>query len=89
MTPACRLFFLNVEPATSGEDLWLRPGPNGGKVPSGPSTGPARRVYHGGPAPLAQLDRASDFGSEGWGFDSLRARHSIGGAMKAKVVDFV
>lgn len=22
-TPACRLFFLNVEPATSGEDLWL------------------------------------------------------------------
>jgi hypothetical protein len=25
-------------------------------------------------APLAQLDRASDFGSEGWGFESLRAR---------------
>lgn len=25
------------------------------------------------PAPLAQLDRASDFGSEGWGFESLRA----------------
>ncbi len=25
-------------------------------------------------APVAQLDRASDFGSEGWGFDSLRAR---------------
>ena len=24
-------------------------------------------------APVAQLDRASDFGSEGWGFDSLRA----------------
>jgi hypothetical protein len=22
--------------------------------------------------PVAQLDRASDFGSEGWGFDSLR-----------------
>ncbi len=22
-------------------------------------------------APLAQLDRASDFGSEGWGFESL------------------
>ena len=28
-------------------------------------------------APLAQLDRASDYGSEGWGFDSLRAHHSI------------
>jgi hypothetical protein len=27
-----------------------------------------------GRAPVAQLDRASDFGSEGWGFDSLRAR---------------
>src|SRR5208282_6339664 len=26
--------------------------------------------------PVAQLDRASDFGSEGWGFDSLRGRHS-------------
>ena len=25
-------------------------------------------------APVAQLDRASDFGSEGWGFESLRAR---------------
>ena len=24
-------------------------------------------------APVAQLDRASDFGSEGWGFESLRA----------------
>jgi hypothetical protein len=24
-------------------------------------------------APVAQLDRASDFGSEGWGFDSLQA----------------
>jgi hypothetical protein len=27
-------------------------------------------------APVAQLDRASDFGSEGWRFDSLRARQS-------------
>ena len=24
--------------------------------------------------PVAQLDRASDYGSEGWEFDSLRAR---------------
>lgn len=23
---------------------------------------------------VAQLDRASDYGSEGWGFESLRAR---------------
>ena len=29
-------------------------------------------------APLAQLDRASDYGSEGWGFDSLKARHRNG-----------
>ena len=27
--------------------------------------------------PVAQLDRASDFGSEGWGFDSLRGRHLL------------
>ena len=25
--------------------------------------------------PVAQLDRASDFGSDGWGFESLQARH--------------
>jgi hypothetical protein len=25
--------------------------------------------------PVAQLDRASDFGSEGWGFESLQARN--------------
>jgi hypothetical protein len=27
--------------------------------------------------PVAQLDRASDFGSEGWGFDSLRGHHLL------------
>ena len=26
-------------------------------------------------APIAQLDRASDYGSEGWGFESSWARH--------------
>lgn len=28
-------------------------------------------------APVAQLDRALDYGSKGWGFDSLQARISI------------
>jgi hypothetical protein len=28
-------------------------------------------------APVAQLDRASDFGSEGWGFESLQACYFI------------
>src|SRR4029077_7517060 len=28
--------------------------------------------------PVAQPDRASDFGSEGWGFESLQARHFSG-----------
>ena len=27
--------------------------------------------------PVAQLDRASVFGTEGWGFDSLRGRHAM------------
>jgi hypothetical protein len=27
------------------------------------------------PVPVAQPDRASDFGSEGWGFESLQARN--------------
>src|SRR6185436_11081528 len=31
-------------------------------------------VSPGYPALVAQLDRASDYGSEGWGFESLRAR---------------
>lgn len=26
---------------------------------------------------MAQVNRASDFGSEGWGFDSLRGRHCL------------
>jgi hypothetical protein len=28
-------------------------------------------------APVAQLDRVSDYGSEGWGFKSLQAHHLI------------
>ena len=28
-------------------------------------------------APVAQLDRASDSGSEGWGFESLQAYHVV------------
>ncbi len=31
-------------------------------------------------APVAQLDRASVFGTEGWGFESLRAYHSCANA---------
>ena len=27
--------------------------------------------------PVAQLDRASDFGSDGWGFESLQARQIV------------
>src|SRR6185312_4524227 len=44
-------------------------------------------------APVAQLDRASDYGSEGWEFESLRARHDatrfhrigVGGAWRSPV----
>src|SRR3954465_6267017 len=32
-------------------------------------------------APVAQLDRASDYGSEGWEFESLRARLRKGRAL--------
>ena len=45
---------------------WLR-SPAVGRVPGGSYTRAAALV--------AQLDRASDYGSEGWGFESLRARH--------------
>ncbi len=36
----------------------------------------AREVHNRRSAPVAQRIRASDFGSEGWGFESLRARYS-------------
>ena len=44
---------------------------SGVRFPSAPSGG---RRCAGGRAPVAQLDRASDFGSEGREFESLRAR---------------
>ena len=34
------------------------------------------RALHHGIAPVAQLDRASDYGSGGWEFESSRARQS-------------
>ena len=40
-------------------------------IPAALSSVPARL------APVAQLDRASDYGSGGWGFESSRARHSL------------
>jgi hypothetical protein len=36
--------------------------------------GPRGRLPSPQPALVAQLERASDYGSEGWGFESLRAR---------------
>ena len=41
----------------------------------GPPTGPPHRPPAEARAPVAQLDRASDYGSEGWEFESSRARH--------------
>src|SRR4029077_4825113 len=35
--------------------------------------------------PVAQLDRASDFGSEGWGFDSLRGRQILDTAFSSQL----
>ena len=59
--------------------------------PSGLRRTPAKRVYPkrvprvqiplspplSDRAPVAQLDRAPDYGSGGWGFKSLRARHFL------------
>ena len=40
-------------------------------------------------APVAQLDRASDSGSEGWGFESLRAYQlALTKKMQAKIPHF-
>ncbi len=45
-----------------------------GVVGSNPITHPIYSTFH---ALVAQLDRASDFGSEGYGFDSYRAYHFL------------
>ena len=39
-------------------------------------------------APVAQLDRALDYGSGGWGFESSRARHFFPTMSSAKINDF-
>src|SRR5690606_41740638 len=36
---------------------------------------PRRREVNVDVAPVAQLDRALEYGSKGWGFDSSRAHH--------------
>src|SRR5439155_1087319 len=70
----------------TGTTTWL-PAPAPGNNPAGDSIHhcAACRV-HSGRAPLAQLDRAADFGSAGWGFESLRAhqlQHATNGAGRA------
>ena len=37
---------------------------------------------------VAQLDRASDFGSDGWGFESLRARY-LNNENSNRLCDFI
>ena len=49
--------------AYAAPEVWIYPG--------GLHTRPLAHMY----APVAQLDRASDYGSEGREFESLRARH--------------
>ncbi len=62
-------------PAFPGPCLHRGPG-----VRSPPFPWPAK-APRAGPAPVAQLDRASDYGSEGWEFESLRARHVFNGLL--------
>src|SRR5438309_1165815 len=56
----------------NGAFLWY----NAGEISVGDDDSGLRAVLESAHGPVAQLDRASDFGSEGWGFDSLRGRHS-------------
>ena len=69
----------SLPPKRAGGD-----GRSGQCEPSG-SQGAAELVEFPEAGPVAQLDRASDFGSEGWGFDSLRGRHSyVNGCYKLR-----
>src|SRR6266403_2586346 len=56
----------------NGAFLWY----NAAQISVGDDDSGLRAVLESADGPVAQLDRASDFGSEGWGFDSLRGRHS-------------
>src|SRR6266436_1479554 len=56
----------------NGAFLWY----NAAQISVGDDDSGLRAVLESAHGPVAQLDRASDFGSEGWGFDSLRGRHS-------------
>src|SRR6266404_7018318 len=56
----------------NGAFLWY----NAAQISVGDDDSGPRAVLESAHGPVAQLDRASDFGSEGWGFDSLRGRHS-------------
>src|SRR5467141_1694667 len=55
----------------NGAFLWY----NAAQISVGDDDSGLRAVLESAHGPVAQLDRASDFGSEGWGFDSLRGRH--------------
>ena len=49
--------------------------PGGCGAVRGPPAPPRQRARTLLDAPVAQLDRALDYGSKGWGFDSSRAHH--------------
>src|SRR3982074_3089863 len=62
---------MRFDGAFNGAFLWY----NAGQISVGDDDSGPRAVLESADGPVAQLDRASDFGSEGWGFDSLRGRH--------------
>src|SRR5882762_8047319 len=63
---------MRFEVRFNGAFLWY----NAAQISVGDDDSGLRAVLESADGPVAQLDRASDFGSEGWGFDSLRGRHS-------------
>src|SRR3982074_3651306 len=63
---------MRFDGAFNGAFLWY----NAGQISVGNDDSGPRAVLESADGPVAQLDRASDFGSEGWGFDSLRGHHS-------------
>ena len=64
-----------VAPAVAGSIPVSHPN-SFGSLPSAVRSALASRLRSSHHGPVAQLDRASVFGTEGWGFEPLRGRHS-------------
>ena len=64
-------------PEELGKYIWLTKADTSQEVPVSKSGSSSLKKLENKYASVAQLDRASDYGSEGYGFNSCQVRHFI------------